>query len=75
LQTSFHNYAVYMRRAHAAGTEFTAPRVADLLADPAFASLELWLRQQQEPLDALQAKVDHFLNQARQAAFSAEDTP
>ncbi len=75
LQISSQSYAARYRRAHAAGTEFTAPRIADLLAKPVFAKLELWLRQQQESLDALQARVDAFLDQARQAAFSAENTP
>lgn len=75
LQTTLHNYAVRMRRAHAAGTEFILPRVTDLLADPAFAPLELWLRQQQKDLNELQAVVDDVLDQARQSALSAEDSP
>ncbi len=36
LQTSLRNYAIDFRRAHAAGTPLTVPRVAELLADPAF---------------------------------------
>ena len=45
LQTSLANYAITFRRAHAAGTELLVPRVAELLADPAFRSLENWLGQ------------------------------
>lgn len=74
LETSSRNYVIEFLRARAASTEFNAPRVADLLADPAFASLELWLRQKQIDLDQLQATVDAFLDQARQAALSAEDS-
>lgn len=73
LQTSFHNYTIDFRRAQSTGTDFTPPRVADLLADPAFAALERWLRQQQVSPDALQADVDDFLEQARQAALSARE--
>ena len=40
LQTSLRNYAIRFRRAHAAGTPLAVPRVAELLADPAFHPLE-----------------------------------
>jgi tetratricopeptide (TPR) repeat protein len=69
LQTTLHNYAIRFRRARAAGTEPFVPRVADLLAEPAFHPLEQWLLQRQVPLDDLQATVDQFLDQARQAAL------
>ncbi len=71
LQTSLRNYAFHFRRAHTAGTELAVPRVSELLADPAFAPLQQWLRQRQVPLDELQSAVDHYLDQARQAAQSA----
>jgi tetratricopeptide (TPR) repeat protein len=71
LQDSLHNYAVLFHRAHAAGTVLAVPRVTDLLADPAFAPLEQWLRQRQVPLDQLQSAVDQFLAQARQAALAS----
>jgi tetratricopeptide (TPR) repeat protein len=45
LQTSLQNYAIDFRRAHADGTEPAIPRLSELLADPAFAPLEQWLRQ------------------------------
>ena len=70
LKTSLRNYAVRFRRAHAAGTVLAVPRVAALLADPAFAPLEQWLRQRQVDQAELQAAVDQFLDQARQAALA-----
>jgi tetratricopeptide (TPR) repeat protein len=69
LQTSLHNYAVRFGRARAASTELAVPRVAALLADPAFRPLDEWLRQRQVDPDALQSAVDQFLNQARQASL------
>lgn len=69
LGTSLHNYSIRFRRAHAAGTELAVPRVAELLADPAFYPLEQWLSQRQVDLDELQAGVDQFLEQTRQAAL------
>jgi tetratricopeptide (TPR) repeat protein len=68
LQTSLGNYAIDFRRAHAAGTVLAVPRVAELLADSAFAPLEQWLRQRPVPLAPLQSAVDQFLDQAREVA-------
>lgn len=70
LQTWVNNYAIRFRSAHAAGTELAVPRVDQLLADPAFAPLDQWLRKRQVPLDKLQSDVDQFLAQARQAALA-----
>lgn len=69
LKISLANYAIRFRRARAAGTELSVPRVAELLADSAFYPLDQWLRQRQVASDDLQAAVDKFLEQARQAAF------
>ncbi len=66
LQTLLQNYAIDFRHAHAAGTELVVPRLADLLAEPAFAPLAQWLRERGVPLDKLQAEVDQLLTQARQ---------
>jgi hypothetical protein len=75
LQTSFRNYAIDFRRARAAGTELTVPRVAELLTDPAFAPLEQWLRQRQFPAEKkVQSAVDQFLAQARQTALEDQKT-
>ncbi len=74
LNTSFRNYSIDFRRAQSTGADFTPPRVADLLADPAFAALDQWLRQQQAPVDALQAAVDDFLEQAREVALSSGES-
>ena len=68
LQNSLRNYAIDFRRARAAGTELAVPRVAQLLADPAFAPLDQWLRQRQKSVSELQTEVDDLLAQARQAA-------
>lgn len=67
-QTSLGNYTVAFRRAQAAGTATAVPRLAELLADPAFASLDQWLRQQSVDVAELQAIVDQQLEQVRQAA-------
>ena len=67
LQTSLRNYAIVFRRARAGGTEVAVPRVAELLASPAFHPLDLWLRQRQVDPAELQAAVDRFVEQARQA--------
>jgi tetratricopeptide (TPR) repeat protein len=69
LQTSLGNYARGFRSAQAAGTPLLVPRVAELLADPAFQSLADWLRQRQVDVDEVQAAVDQTLEQVRQAAL------
>lgn len=71
LQTSLRNYAVRFRRARAVGAQPAVPRVAELLADPAFHPLDEWLRQLQVDPAELQNKVDRFLEQVRQAAAHA----
>jgi hypothetical protein len=70
LQTSLRNYAVDFRRARAADTALLVPRLADLLADPAFEPLDSWLRQWQVDLAELQAEVDEALEAARRAALA-----
>jgi len=68
LQTSLHNYAIRFRDARQTGGEPAVPRLAVLLADPAFHPLQQWLAQRQEDVDELQTAVDELLDQARQAA-------
>ena len=72
LQTSLRNYTIDFRRARAAGTPPAIPRLAELLADPAFRPLDDWLRRRAVSMDELQAKVDQFLEMARQAAMKEE---
>lgn len=72
LQASLCNYAIRFRRAHAAVTEPALPGVAELLADPAFQPLDLWLRQRQVDLAGLQAEVDQLLEQVRQWVLEQE---
>lgn len=62
-------YAIDFRRADAEGTEPTAPRIAELLDDPAFQPLEAWLRKRGVEPEELQAQVDEFLDAVRQAAL------
>jgi tetratricopeptide (TPR) repeat protein len=69
LQTLLGNYALLFRRAQAAGTPLIVPRVAELLADPAFHPLADWLRQRQADVAEVQAAVAQVLNRARQAAL------
>src|SRR5262249_23058158 len=69
LQASLHNYAIDFRRAHDAGTPPAIPRLAELLADPAFRPLDEWLSRRGADVDELQAAVDQFLDVARQAAM------
>ncbi len=75
VETVLRNYARAFGRAHAAGTEPAIPRVAELLADPAFAPLEQWLRQRQVNVAELQAAVDQYLEMVRQAALEASAEP
>lgn len=72
LQTWLRNHTIRFRRAHAAGTPLTVPRVAELLADTAFRPLDDWLNQRQMDVDELQAVVDQYLEMARQAALEQE---
>ena len=48
------------------------PRVAELLANPAFCPLDDWLRQRQADVGEVQAAVDQFLDQARLLALNQE---
>jgi hypothetical protein len=68
LKTTFRNYVIDFRTAASTETEPNIPRLAELLGDPAFDALKEWLAQQQVDLDKLQATIDEFLDQARQAA-------
>jgi tetratricopeptide (TPR) repeat protein len=72
LKDSLHSYAILFRRARAAGTPPAVPRLAELLADPAFRPLAEWLRQRQADLAEVQAAVDQFLEQARKKAIEDE---
>ena len=73
LQTSLRNYAIDFRRAQAAGTTLTVPRVAELLADPAFHPLADWLRLRQVDVAEVQAAVDDILERVRQKALEQKE--
>jgi tetratricopeptide (TPR) repeat protein len=72
LRFSLNNYTVDFRRARAAGTTLAVPRLAELLADPAFHPLKEWLRLRQADVADVQADVDGFLEQARQLALKQD---
>ncbi len=66
LQTSLSNYANVFRRAQTTGTAPAIPRVAELLADPAFAPLVAWLSERKVDVATLQIEIDTLLEQVRQ---------
>ncbi len=72
LHSSLRNYAIDFRRAHAAGTALHVPRVSEILADPAFRSLDDWLRQRRADVGEVQAAVDQLLAQARERALKQD---
>ncbi len=72
LQTSLRNYAIDFRRANAAGSPLVAPRLDELLADPAFHPLREWLRLRQVNVADVQAAVDGLLEQSRQLALKQD---
>jgi tetratricopeptide (TPR) repeat protein len=72
LQTSLVSYAIDFRRARDAGAPPVIPRLAELLADPAFRPLDEWLRRRGAAVDKLQAAVDQSLERALQAAMEEE---
>ncbi len=73
VETVLRNYTIRFQRAHAAGTVLAVPRVTELLADPAFAPLEQWLRQHKKDVAELQADVDQLLDQVQQAALASPE--
>ncbi|MFZ0050999.1 MAG: CHAT domain-containing protein [Desulfobaccales bacterium] len=68
-QTLLNNYAFDFRHARAAGTPLAVPRLAELLADPAFRPLANWLQVRQVDVAELQAAVDQILEQTRKTAL------
>ena len=58
-------YASRFRRAAAAGEWLAVPRLTEVLADPAFAPLDDWLRDHAADVAVLQTAVDFYLEQAR----------
>jgi tetratricopeptide (TPR) repeat protein len=70
VQTSLSNYAIDFRRAKAAGTGFTPPRLAGLLVQPAFRPLAQWLDQRGVNREELQSALDQLLERAREAGES-----
>lgn len=75
LKTSFHNYVVDFRHARTVGATRAVPRLADLLADPAFFALARWLRERQVDIGELQAEIDQILAYAREGAERPTQEP
>jgi tetratricopeptide (TPR) repeat protein len=71
---SFLAYEAAFCHAQAAGVELAVPRLAELLAYPAFRPLRDWLEKSKVDTDKLQATVDRLLEQIRQAAVSSEQS-
>lgn len=66
LQTLLNQYASTFHHSQATGTAPVIPRVAELLADPAFASLAAWLSERKVDVATLQIEIDMLLEQVRQ---------
>ncbi len=64
------NYAFHQTQTD--GASPVMPRVAELLADPAFRPLDDWLHQRQADVGELQAAVDQLLDQARQSVLKED---
>lgn len=72
LRSMVSNYRFAFRQAEANGTRLTVPRLADLLADPAFATLAQWVRRRAISLEELQSAVDMLLDKARHSSPACE---
>jgi hypothetical protein len=65
------NLAAAIRESEACGEPFAFPRLADLLAAPAFVSLGAFVAERGVSVDQLQAEIDSLVEQIR-AAVAAE---
>jgi tetratricopeptide (TPR) repeat protein len=64
LQESFSGYCLQFGRAKTDAAS-VAPRLADLLVDPAFHALNEWLQDRKVDLSQLQTEIDRFVEDAR----------
>jgi tetratricopeptide (TPR) repeat protein len=71
LQKSLLIHARCLRLHRQANTSMKVPRMADLLADPAFASLSSWLQQASINVTELQTSVDRHLELARRVSLTS----
>jgi hypothetical protein len=67
-EIAFSNQILDFKRDPPSDLGAALPRLADVLADPAFAPLQQWLAARQGDPVRLQAIIDTFLQRARQAA-------
>ena len=64
LTTSLENYSRGFFQAKASGSSLAVPRVAELIADSSFRSLDDWLQERQIDIGDIQIQVDQFLERA-----------
>jgi hypothetical protein len=62
---SLRNLTIDIREAASRGERFDFPRLATLLADPAFAPLRTFLTERGDDLPALQTRIDQLVEEAR----------
>lgn len=60
-----HNLGVEMRLAAKAGARYELPRLGEVLADPEFAALRVFLEQGQVDAGELQGKIDRLVEEVR----------
>jgi len=65
LATALGGLAILIRQAAAAGGHYELPRLAELLARPEFEPLQRTLTEWNVALDALQARIDQIVEEAR----------
>lgn len=68
---SLRNLATRIRRSAARGEHFDLPRLADILATPAFAALRDFLTSRGIPIPDLQAAIDDLVAQLRAAVAAS----
>lgn len=72
LKSSMRNFVIDFRWTRDAGRELKVPRLAELLADPAFAPVGLWLEQRGVAVENVQAEMDGWLARIREAALASD---
>jgi tetratricopeptide (TPR) repeat protein len=73
-EASLRAYQTAFRDAQTAGIKLATPRLAELLALPAFRSLRDWLAANGVDTEKLQTDIDQLLEQVRQMVATSEQT-
>jgi tetratricopeptide (TPR) repeat protein len=74
LSIPIRNLAGRIRKAIERGESFELPRLADLVAKPAFASLRIFLTSNNLSIDSLQVSIDECIEQVRTLVDMADPT-